>query len=72
MADERNQRINEKATALTYRIIAVVTAAVVLIATLLRSGLPEWVFIAGQALAYSLCALMLLHLAVTKYYEKKL
>ena len=72
MSDERNRRIDEKATALTYRIFTVATAAVVLIAIMLRSSLPDWVFIAGQALAYALCALMLLHLAVTRYYEKRL
>jgi uncharacterized membrane protein len=72
MSDERNQRINEQATALTYRIFTVATAMIVLVAIMLRSSLPDWVFIAGQALAYTLCALMLLHLTVTRYYEKKL
>ena len=72
LADERNRRIDEKAAALSYRIYTAVTAAGVLVVMTLRSSLPEWVWIGGQALAYSLCALMLLHLAVTRYYEKKL
>ena len=72
LSDERNRRIDEKATALTYRIFTIATAAIVLIAIMLRSSLPDWVFIAGQTLAYALCALMLLHLAVTRYYEKRL
>lgn len=72
IADERNRRIDEKATALSYRIYTTSTAIIVLVAMMLRSNLPDWVFIAGQALAYALCALMLLHLAVTKYYGNKL
>ncbi len=72
MSDERNRRINEQATALTYRIFTIATAMIVLVAIMLRSSLPDWVFIAGQALAYALVALMLLHLAVTWYFEKKL
>jgi len=72
LSDERNRRIDEKATSSTYRIFTVATAAIVLIAMMLRSSLPDWVFIAGQTLAYALCALMLLHLAVTRYYEKRL
>lgn len=72
MIDERSCRIDEQATSLTYRIFTTVTAMVVLVAMMLRSALSHWVFISGQALAYALCALMLLHLAVTRYYEKKL
>jgi uncharacterized membrane protein len=72
MSDERNSRIDEKATAQSYRVYTTVTAIGVLVTMMLRSSLPDWVWVAGQALAYSLCALMLLHLAVTKYYEKQL
>ena len=72
LSDERNRRIDEKATSSTYRIFTVATAAIVLIAMMLRSSLPDWVFVAGQSLAYALIVLMLLHLAVTRYYEKKL
>lgn len=72
MLDERNRRIDERATAASYRVYTILTAAIALIAMVLRGSLPEWAFIAGQALAYSLCALMLIHLAFTNYYEKKL
>lgn len=72
MADERNLRIYEKATAASYRVYTIVAAALALVAMILRSSLPEWAFIAGQTLAYSICALMLIHLAFTGYYETKL
>lgn len=72
MVDERNRRIYEKATAISYRIYTIVTAAFALIALMLKNSLPLWVSIAGETLAYSLCGLMLLHLASTKYYGTKL
>ncbi len=72
ISDERNRRIDEKATALSYRIYTIVTAAFILIVMMLRSSLPSWVGIAGETLAYSLCGLMLMHLASTKYYGRKL
>ena len=72
MSDERNRRIDEKATAFSYRLYSGVTALFALIVLLLRSGLPAWASIAGQTLAYSLCGLMLVHLAISKYYERKL
>jgi uncharacterized membrane protein len=72
MTDERNRRIDEKATATSYRIYTIVTAMVVLTVLMLRSSLPSWVGIAGETLAYSLCGLMLVHLASRSYYGKKL
>ncbi|KTB48089.1 DUF2178 domain-containing protein [Dehalogenimonas alkenigignens] len=72
LADERSRRVDEKATVLTYRVFTTVTALGVLLVMMLRSSLPEWAFIAGQAVAFALCALMLLHLAVIKYYSGKL
>ena len=72
MVDERNLRIYELATGITYRVFTVAAAAISLIAMMLRSSLPEWAFIAAQTLAYSVCVLMLIHLAFTSYYSKKL
>ncbi len=72
MADERNQRIQERATSLAYRLYTILGAAASMVLLVLRSNLPEWAFIAGQTLAYSICALMLIHLAFTSYFEKKL
>ncbi len=72
MTDERSRRVDEKATALSYRIYIMVSAAVVLVALILRSSLPSWVGVAGETLAYSLCALMLVHFAAYTYYGRKL
>lgn len=72
MVDERNKRIEEKATAMSYRIYVFTTAMIVLVALMLRSVLPSWVGVAAQTLAYSLCALMLVHLACSRYYGRKL
>ena len=72
ITDERNRRIDEKATVTTYRIYTVGTAMSVLTVLLLRNSLPSWVGIAGQTLAYALCGLMLVHIASSRYYTKKL
>jgi len=72
MVDERNLRIYEMATSITYRVFTVAAAAISLVAMMLRSSLPEWAFIAGQTIAYSVIILMLIHLAFTNYYSKKL
>ena len=72
MTDERDRRIDEKATSLSYRIYTVLAAAVALTALTLRSSLPSWAGIAGESLAYSLCGLMLVHLASRRYYGNRL
>jgi len=72
MADERNLHIQERATSLTYRVFTILGAAVSLVLLMLRSSLPESAFIAGQTLAYSISALMLIHLGFTSYFEKRL
>ena len=72
MADERNRRIEEKAASVSYRVYTVVTASIALIVMLLRSSLPEWAGIAARTMAFSVCGLMLLHLAVTRYYGTRL
>ena len=72
MADERNQRIQERAMSWSYRVYTIAGAAVSLIAIMLRSRFPDWAGIAGETLAYSICALMLIHLAFSYYFSKKL
>ena len=72
LSDERNRRIDEKATALSYRIYTIVTAAFALVVMMIRSNLPSWAFIAGETLAYSLCGFILVHLAISNYYSRKL
>lgn len=71
-ADERTRLIDEKAAAFTYRLYSVITALSVLIVLLLRNSLPQWAADAGQAVAYFLCGLLLIHLAATKYFQRKL
>jgi len=72
MVDERSHRINEKATSISYRIYTIATAAFVLIALSFKNSLPSWAFISSTTLAYSLCGLLLIHQACTKYLSKKL
>ena len=72
MTDERNRHIDEKATVTTYRIYTMGTATFALTVLLLRSSLPSWVGIAAQTLAYALCGLMLVHIASSRYYARKL
>jgi uncharacterized membrane protein len=69
MADERSRRIEEKAASMTYRIYTVAAAAFALVVLTLRAGLPSWCEVAGQTVAYAVCGLMLLHLAVSRYYN---
>jgi uncharacterized membrane protein len=71
MNDERSRRIDEQASALTYRIFTVATAAVVLVGMMLRGNLPSWAGAAAETMAYAVCGLMLLHWAVSGYYGRK-
>ena len=72
MVDERIKKIDERAAAISYRIfsIIVVVLGVGLIAA--RQSLPYEFGIVGSTLAYSVSALMLIHLAFYYYYGHKL
>ncbi len=72
MSDERNRRIDEKATSLSYRIFTILGAAFALVALTLRGSLPSWAGVAGETVAYSVCGLMLIHLASSRYFSSKL
>ena len=72
LSDERNRRIEEKATSAAYRIFTVFAAALALAGMMLRGILPEWAGTAAETLAYSVCVLMLTHLASSRYYSSKL
>ena len=72
MSDERNRRIDEKATSLSYRIFTVLGAVFALVALTLRDSLPSWAGVAGETVAYSVCGLMLIHLASSRYFSSKL
>ena len=72
MDDERSRRIDEKATSVSYRIYVGGTAIVSLVVLMLKGSLPGWAAIVGYTLAFSVCALMLVHLASTSYYRRRL
>ncbi len=72
MVDERLQKINEKASAMSYRISSILMAIVGIIFITMRNTLPYEFEIVGSTLAYSVCAIMLIHLAFYSYYKNKL
>ncbi len=72
MVDERLQKINEKASAISYRISTIVMAIIGLVFITMRNTLPSELEIVGATLAYSVCAIMLIHLAFYYYYNHKL
>lgn len=72
MVDERLQKINEKASALSYRISSILMAIVGLVFIIMRTTLPSEFEIIGSTLAYSVCAIMLIHLGFYYYYQNKL
>ncbi len=72
MSDERNRRIDEKAMSVSYRIFTVLGAAFALVVLTLRDSLPSWAGVAGETVAYSVCGLMLIQLATTRYFSGKL
>jgi len=72
LSDERNRRIDEKATSASYRIFTILGAAFALVVLMLRSSLPSWAGTAGETVAYSVCGLMLLHLVSSRYFSSKL
>ncbi len=72
MVDERLQKINEKASAISYRISTIVMAIIGLVFITMRNTLPAELEIVGSTLAYSVCAIMLIHLAFYYYYNHKL
>ena len=72
MMDERIRRIDEKAAALSYRAFSTAMAILALVFIMLRTNLPPEFSIIGTTMAYSVCALMLMHLAFYYYYEHRL
>ena len=72
MVDERLQKINEKAAAISYRIFSIVMALLSVVFIAMKQNLPPEFNIVSATLAYSVCALMLIHLGFYYYYGKKL
>jgi len=72
MVDERIQKINEKASAVSYRISTILMAVVGMVFVTVRNSLPSEYHIVGSTLVYSACTIMLIHLAFYSYYKGKL
>ncbi len=72
MVDERIQKINERASATSYRISSILMAIVGIVFIAMRNSLPSEYEIVGSTLAYSVCAIMLIHLAFYSYYKNRL
>ena len=72
MVDERLQTAGEKAAAISYRIFSIVIAVLGVGSLTMKQILPPEFSIIGETLVYSVCGLMLLHMAFYYYYEKKL
>ena len=72
MVDERIHKINEKASAASYRISSLLMAIIGLVFIAMRTTLPSEFEIVGSTLAYSVCVIMLIHLGFYYYYKSKL
>lgn len=72
MMDERINRVNEKAAAISYRIFSIAMAIVGVGLIILRQSLPPLFSVVGETLVYSVCVLMLIHLTFYYYYGHKL
>jgi uncharacterized membrane protein len=72
MVDERVSRIEEKASAMSYRVFTVVAGILTLGLILFRSSLPPALTTVGETLAYTVCGIMLIHLGSRYYYKSKL
>ena len=67
MVDERVSQVDARPAAISFRVFSWVGAQATLVLIALRCYLPPGFAIAGEMLAYSICALMLLHLAFYSY-----
>lgn len=72
MVDERLQTINEKASAMSYRVSSILLAIVSVSFISMRNTLPPGYEIIGSTMAYSACGIMLIHLAFYYYYKNRL
>ena len=72
MVDERVRRIDEKAASAAYRVFSMVVAIIALALMMLKSSLAPEFSLIGTTLAYSVCALMLIHLAFYYYSGSRL
>ena len=71
MVDERLQAINEKASAVSYRLSVLLMAIVGLTFLVLGDSLPHEYTVVGLALAYTACGMMVIHLAFYHYFKSR-
>ncbi len=72
MVDERVKRLNEKASAISFRIFTIVVAIVALGLVVFRGESSETMKIAGETLAFAVCGLMLLHLLAVVILKRRM
>jgi uncharacterized membrane protein len=71
LADERLISIHYRAVSVTYRIFTIFIAILGFVFILLRNSLPEEFSIIGGTLAFSACAIMLIHLSLYYYFAAR-
>jgi uncharacterized membrane protein len=71
LQDERTHRINEKASALTVQVCIPLAALAAIVLISLRSHISVEMYIAGNVMAYFSCIVMLVHVALYSYYNRK-
>lgn len=72
IVDERIEKINEKAAAVSYRVFSMVSVTLGLLLISFKDSFTPALSIVGETLAYAVCALMLIHLAFYYYYKSRL
>jgi uncharacterized membrane protein len=69
--DERTRHINEKASALTVQIFIPLAALAAIVLISLRQYFSPEMYAAGNTLAFFSCIVMLVHVALYSYFNRK-
>ena len=72
MDDERVQKINDKASSISYRVSTILMVGLAIFFIAMRQSLPYELEIAGITLSYTACAIMLIHFANYYFYKNRL
>jgi len=72
MDDERVQKINDKASSISYRVSTILMVGLAIVFIAMRQSLPYELEIAGITLSYTACAIMLIHFANYYFYKNRL
>jgi uncharacterized membrane protein len=71
MNDEMVYRMSERASRRAFQVFTFAAAVFGVFALALRNSIPSDFYLAGQVLAYSACALLVLYTAFYAYYGRK-